>query len=115
MTDKLQCPDCGGEGEQRIGSLTIACRFCMGRGYVGGDYEPAEDPAPGELPRPEDIPVWEEPGMDAFPGCKVCLGAGVVVHVGDINAPSKVVESSCPACGGGGGGRGGRAGSPPGF
>ncbi|MDL4774984.1 MULTISPECIES: hypothetical protein [Thermomonosporaceae] len=109
MTDKLECPDCGGEGEQRIGPLRFACRFCMGRGYVGGDYEPAEDPAPGDLSRPEDTPVWDEPVMAGFPGCVTCLGAGMVVHVGDINRPTKMVESRCPACHGGPG-----PGLPPG-
>lgn len=98
MTDKLECPDCGGTGEQRFGWLRLACRFCMGRGHVGGDYEPAEDPAPEDLPRVQDVPMWDEVGMDRFPGCKVCLGAGVVVHVGDIERPSKVIESPCPAC-----------------
>lgn len=43
MSDPITCPDCDGRGVEKIGPLTLACRFCLGRGQVGGDYEPAED------------------------------------------------------------------------
>lgn len=37
------CPECGGEGEKRLGPLTLACEECGGSGEVGGDV-----PAVGE-------------------------------------------------------------------
>ncbi|WP_067478904.1 hypothetical protein [Actinomadura hibisca] len=99
MTDRLECPDCGGTGEKRLGPLRFGCLFCHGLGWVGEDNEPAERGA-DEQDDGGFEPVWETSAAQTFPGCKVCLGAGVVVHVGDIDRPSKVVESPCPACGG---------------
>ena len=99
MTDRLDCPDCAGTGEQRFTGLTLACRFCCGRGYVGDDYEPAEDPDPEDFPPAEATPWWDKAGAENFPAqCRQCMGAGVVVDVGDINQPSKLVEAPCPAC-----------------
>lgn len=98
MTDRLTCPDCGGDGQQRIGWLTLQCRFCLGAGYVGDDNEPAED---STLRAPQDIPVWQEPAMREFAGCTRCLGTGRIVGLGgDVTGgvPSSMVEAPCPVC-----------------
>jgi hypothetical protein len=41
-TDPITCPECDGDGGQRLGRLRIACTFCGGLGWVGGEHEPAE-------------------------------------------------------------------------
>jgi len=83
VSDRLDCPDCGGSGEQRMGPLVLACNFCGGRGYVGDDSGPP----------PEPPPVWADVGTANFPGCRVCLGAGHVVT-------STLQQLPCPACSG---------------
>lgn len=93
MTDRLDCPDCAGTGEHRIGSLVLQCEFCLGAGYVGDDNEPAEEHPPGG----DAPPVWEQPGVDTR-GCPTCLGSGVVVHLGADEPASKMVEAPCPVC-----------------
>ena len=52
MTDRIECPDCEGTGEQTISSLRLSCRFCQGTGYVGGDNEPADELSPPPVHRP---------------------------------------------------------------
>lgn len=105
MTDPITCPECGGTGEQRIGTLRLACRFCHGAGQVGGEYEPAEGghqrtdgyrtPTEGEeydpqvhgpLPAARDHPAVLGSGL-----CRTCLGARVVVS-------STLIEAPCPEC-----------------
>lgn len=100
MSDRLDCPDCGGTGEQPFGPLTVLCLFCRGRGYVGDDNEPAEDHEPTEFdPYAAPQPLaGEQPGADGLPGCPTCLGVGKVVNVGDIRRPSTLVEAPCPMC-----------------
>ncbi|SEG88189.1 hypothetical protein SAMN04489712_12194 [Thermomonospora echinospora] len=95
MTDRLDCPDCGGSGEHRLGSLTLQCEFCLGAGYVGDDNEPAE-----ERPLGDTSPVWEQLGANAMPGCPRCLGTGVVIHLGTERPARRMVKTACPACSG---------------
>jgi RecJ-like exonuclease len=101
LTDRLVCPECGGTGEQIIGTLRLGCLFCGGRGYVGDDNEPAEDTPPPDMPDP----VWEHPAAQGLPLCPRCLGAGKVVNLGGTGEPTgKLVELPCPACSGRAGG-----------
>lgn len=100
MSDVMDCPDCDGIGVDQLATgLTVACRFCCGRGWVGGEHEPAEDKP---LSDAATIPHWKTAGAEqraeAF-GCRQCLGTGLVVHVGDIRRPTKLVEVDCPVCG----------------
>lgn len=96
MTDRLQCPDCGGSGRQVIGPLRMACLFCHGFGYVGGDNEPAEE---RELPIHAMRPVWDEPAVRVLAVCRVCFGARKVVNLGGTGEPTgHLVEMPCPAC-----------------
>jgi len=107
MTDPITCPECGGEGVERLGPLALACRFCQGAGEVGGENEPAEDgqvredgyrqPREGEaydpdvhgpLPSVQDHPAVQRSGL-----CTQCLGAGSVM----IREPVLRVVP-CPAC-----------------
>ncbi|MDA0632325.1 hypothetical protein OUY22_02780 [Nonomuraea sp. MCN248] len=83
MTDPITCPDCAGSGTERLAGLRLACRFCAGRGWVGGAHEPAERaPRPPEGPPPvwED-PRWRDPLVTAAFPCRRCLGAGTVTSV----------------------------------
>lgn len=97
LTDRLQCPDCGGTGRQVIGPLTLACRFCLGQGYVGEDHEPAEEREAS--PVAAAAPVWEEPAVQVLMVCRVCLGARKIVNLGGTGEPTgKLVEMPCPAC-----------------
>lgn len=96
MTDPITCPDCDGEGEHVLGPMRFLCCFCHGTGEVGGDNEPAEREEETEFdPYIERSPVRES---IATPGCGTCFGTGKVVNVGDIRRPSRLVESTCPAC-----------------
>jgi hypothetical protein len=97
MSDRLQCPDCYGTGQQAIGPLRLSCRFCLGRGYVGDDNEPAEEhEAP---PMAATRPVWEEPPVRVLTVCRVCFGARKVVNLGGTGEPTGyLVEMPCPAC-----------------
>lgn len=97
----MDCPDCGGSGEQLIGPVRVMCYFCRGHGYVGDDNEPAERGEIEESSQPP--PVWEQLGSEVLPGCAACLGTGRVVGLGgDVNGgvPSAMIERSCPACSG---------------
>lgn len=103
MTDRLDCPDCGGTGEQAIGPLRLLCQFCRGRGYVGDDNEPAERNADEglEVDPMNATPAWEQSGADAIPGCATCFGTGKVIGLGGNvrgGVPSWLAEGPCPAC-----------------
>jgi hypothetical protein len=105
MTDRLDCPNCAGTGEQRLGPLRLLCTFCRGLGYVGDDNEPAErnDDADEEAHPMTEPPVWQHPATEGLPGCRVCFGSGRVVNLGgDVRGgtPSRMVEAPCPACSG---------------
>lgn len=98
MSDPLTCPECEGSGEEHLGPLVLACRFCCGRGEVGGDHEPAEDP-----PEPEGFgpPVGRSVPVRESGLCATCLGAGVVASLGCDEQgchPGTVIEVPCPSC-----------------
>jgi RecJ-like exonuclease len=96
LTDRLQCPDCGGTGRQVIGPLQMACRFCSGQGYVGGDNEPAKDHNGDSHPI---RPVWQEPAARTLTVCRVCFGAKKVVNLGGTGEPTGyLIEMPCPEC-----------------
>lgn len=114
MTDRIACPECAGRTETHIGSLRLRCRFCHGRGVVGGGFEPAEGgrqrrdgyrkPEEGEQYDPDEhgpLPaVWEHPVTSDLGCCRTCLGAGEVMHLGDIYRAraERGVMIPCPAC-----------------
>ncbi|WUH97138.1 hypothetical protein OHR68_26825 [Spirillospora sp. NBC_00431] len=111
MSDEIECPECGGTGEQRLGPLQLMCMFCHGRKVVGGGRGPRDGgtrynaqgwkvPEDGETydaqvhgPLP---PVWEHPAVRSSGLCTRCLGAGVVVAEGTY------AEAPCPVCSDGG-------------
>lgn len=96
LTDRLQCPECEGTGQQAIGPLRMVCMFCRGLGYVGDDNEPAED---NREPSGPMRPIWEEPAVRTIAVCHMCLGAGKVVNLGGTGEPTgKMIEMPCPAC-----------------
>lgn len=103
MTDRLECPDCGGNGTQRFGPLTVMCQFCRGFGYVGDDNEPATRNADeSERVHPMSAtPAWDQPGAEHLPGCSRCLGTGQVISLGgDVRGgvPTKLTRIACPEC-----------------
>ncbi|MDL4772885.1 MULTISPECIES: hypothetical protein [Thermomonosporaceae] len=105
MTDRLECPDCSGTGEQKFGPLTVSCLFCRGLGYVGDDNEPAtRDEVESEDVHPMTAtPAWDQPGGDRVSGCPQCLGTGRVISLGgDVRGgvPTQMIQTACPSCGG---------------
>lgn len=97
MSDRLQCPQCNGTGEQVAGPLRMVCTFCQGAGYVGDDNEPAEE---REAPPGPVRPVWEHPAVRTLTVCKTCLGTRKVVNLSDREGETtgKLVEMPCPEC-----------------
>ncbi|MGC5010123.1 hypothetical protein ACLQ2R_05105 [Streptosporangium sp. DT93] len=82
MSDPITCPECEGEGGQRLGRLRIACRFCDGRGWVGAEQEPAEPPPPpAEQPPAWEHRIWFDSAAAAVLGCRYCLGSQTVAHL----------------------------------
>jgi hypothetical protein len=74
----------------------LECRFRHGSGYVGGDYEPAEDQG-DEFQRMR--PVWQEPSTGTLTVCRVCFGAKKVVNLGGTGEPTgQLIELPCPEC-----------------
>lgn len=115
MTDPITCPECGGTGQQALDTLRLACRFCLGRGEVGGDYEPAEgghirtdgfrNPTEGESYDPAVHgplpPVQDHPAVRDLPLCTQCMGSGEVINFGaDMcsQAPRTLLKAPCPRC-----------------
>lgn len=101
VNDEIECPECGGTGEQRLGPLRLMCVFCDGRKVVGGAPEQAEDgprhrrgEASGTERRGRPPAVWEHPAVRGSGLCPHCLGAGVVVAGGSY------AEAPCPVCSG---------------
>jgi hypothetical protein len=88
----------------------MACHECGGVGQVGGDVEPClrddgyRQPYEGEDYDPDihgPLPaVWEQPAVRGVPGCPACLGAGVVINLGDIYraTTNTMVQLPCPRC-----------------
>lgn len=100
MSDPITCPQCAGRGWESFGVLHLACRFCVGRGVVGGPDDPIENPPP---PPTEPPPVWEHKAWrdTALTGtitCRYCLGARVVSHYSEERRT--LITSACPACAG---------------
>lgn len=82
MTDPITCPECQGAKGERLGELFLACQFCHGRGWVGGDHEPAETPPPPAAPPPAwEHKVWGDSYIAAALPCRRCLGSGRLAHV----------------------------------
>lgn len=83
MTDPITCPECGGRRGEQVGAAFLACQFCHGRGWVGGEHEPAEqgqEPPDGPPPVWDD-PRWRDPAIASAFSCRRCLGAGKVTSV----------------------------------
>ncbi|MFB4294778.1 hypothetical protein ACBI99_44615 [Nonomuraea sp. ATR24] len=98
VTDPITCPECGGQRGERLGTLFLACRFCGGRGVVGGAHEPAEqsaEPPPGGPPPAWQHRVWQDPWIAAAIGCRYCLGSRQVTHVDDEKGTLVTVPCSC--------------------
>lgn len=114
MTDPITCPECDGHGTETIGALVMACRFCHGRGTVGGDYEPAQgghqrtdgyrNPIDGESYDPAvhgPLPaVQNHPAVRTLTGCRTCLGTGEIVNVSetDREKATTIRRTPCPDC-----------------
>lgn len=97
MTDPITCPQCQGRKGQRYGALFLACPFCQGRGWVGGEHEPAE-----QAPEPPDGPPpvwqdrrWRDPVVAEALGCPYCFGSGQVTHVDRERGALVTVACSC--------------------
>lgn len=95
MTDPITCPECGGRRGQQLGALFLACPFCHGRGWVGGEHEPAEPPPPPSH-RP---PAWAHRSLAGTGICGHCLGAGRVLLLGGGETPRVAGRTApCPSC-----------------
>ncbi|GAA4240514.1 hypothetical protein GCM10022254_65450 [Actinomadura meridiana] len=93
VSNEIECPECGGTGEQRLGPLQLLCQYCHGRRVVGGTPRNAPQGDEDHDPLP---PVWEHPAVRSSGLCTHCLGAGVVVAEGTY------AEAPCPVCADGG-------------
>ena len=94
MTDPIRCPECEGRLGDQIGALFFACRFCQGRGWVGGEHEPGAD-----VPR-RRVPVWEnrmwnDPNVAATFTCRFCLDARQVAHIDEAAGTIVTVPCLC--------------------
>ncbi|MFF0249912.1 hypothetical protein [Streptosporangium sandarakinum] len=97
MSDPITCPECEGAGGRRLGRLRIACPFCQGRGWVGGEHEPAEPaPAPAGPPPAGEHRIWSDPAAAAALGCRLCLGAKAVAHLDETTRTLVMVPCACP-------------------
>ncbi|KAB8186888.1 hypothetical protein FH608_046205 [Nonomuraea phyllanthi] len=100
MTDPITCPECQGSKGELVGPLFLACRFCGGLGWVGGDNEPAEacsKPPPPE-PTATNHRVWSDPVVSAAFPCRLCFGSRKVAHF-DREAGT-LVQVPCRCAGG---------------
>ncbi|MEV4173965.1 hypothetical protein [Nonomuraea sp. NPDC049709] len=97
MTDPITCPECHGRRGEQLGDLFLACQFCGGRGWVGGDNEPAER-GHGEPPPPppaSEHKVWSDPWIAAQLGCRYCLGSKQVSHIDEDAGTLVTVPCVC--------------------
>lgn len=98
VTDPLACPECDGSGGDRVGPMFLACRFCAGRGWVGGAYEPAEGGAvPAERPPAWEDKIWNDPDIAAAFKCRLCLDSKQVSHVDDVARTLVTLPCLCVA------------------
>ncbi|MFI6928647.1 hypothetical protein ACIBIZ_52620 [Nonomuraea spiralis] len=82
MTDRITCPDCQGRRGLRFGDLFFACRFCAGLGHVSSRNEAAAHGEPPDSPPPAwKHQVRQDNWIADVLGCRICLGAGRVMHV----------------------------------
>ncbi|MGN9783071.1 hypothetical protein ACTMTF_16685 [Nonomuraea sp. ZG12] len=98
MSDPITCPECEGRRGQRLGRMFLTCRFCQGRGWVGGAHEPAER---DQNPPPVQPPAWEhkawaDPVVAAALPCRYCLGARSVAHVDEDSGT--LLMAAFPGC-----------------
>ena len=98
MTDPIACPECHGRRGQLVGATFLACQFCGGRGWVGGDNEPAErGDEPPTSPGPAwEHKVWTDPAVATAIRCRYCLGARQVANVDEC--AGTIVMAACPVC-----------------
>lgn len=103
VTDHIACPECEGRRVERLAGLELACRFCGGLGWVGGDNEPAQRGVkpPPPPPNATNHPVWSDPWIAAAIGCRLCLGSRQVMHVDEeagtlIKVPCRCVDDRRP-------------------
>ncbi|MCG5213322.1 hypothetical protein [Streptosporangium sp. KLBMP 9127] len=95
MTDPITCPECDGRKGDRLGELFLACRFCGGLGWVGGEHEPAERRL---RPPPEPPPAWRHPALAGTGLCGYCLGSGQVIALGGgEQQATSITMAPCPA------------------
>lgn len=101
MTDPITCPECDGGGGQRLGRLRIACTFCGGLGWVGGEHEPAERGEGEPPPRPPawEHRIWSEPAVAAALACRYCLDSGTVAHLNETARTLVTVPCRCRTSG----------------
>ncbi|MFI6802797.1 hypothetical protein [Streptosporangium canum] len=101
MTDPITCPDGDGDGGRRLGWLRIACAFCGGLGWVGGEHEPAERGQGEPPPRPPawEHRIWSEPAVAAALACRYCLGSGTVAHLNETTRTLVTVPCRCHTSG----------------
>lgn len=97
MTDPITCPECQGRKGQQVGGLFLACQFCGGLGWVGGENEPAER---CEKPPPPVAPawqhkVWSDPWIASALPCRLCLGSKQVTHIDEAAGTLVSVPCQC--------------------
>lgn len=97
VTDPITCPECQGRRGEQLGPLFLACRFCGGTGWVGGDNEPAErcQKPPPPPPTATDHKVWSDPWIAAALPCRYCLGAGTVASIDEERGALVTIPCSC--------------------
>ncbi|MEV0382392.1 hypothetical protein [Nonomuraea sp. NPDC050643] len=99
VTDPITCPACQGRRGEWFVDLFLACRFCSGLGWVGGDNEPlerCEKPPPPE-PTASDHKVWSDPLIAAAFPCRLCLGSRQVAHLDKEAGTLVTVPCQCVA------------------
>ncbi|MGI5286661.1 hypothetical protein ACQEVF_25435 [Nonomuraea polychroma] len=97
VTDPITCPECQGHRGERLGTLFLACQFCGGAGWVGGDNEPAErcEKPPPPPPSATNHKVWSDPWIASAIGCRFCLGSKKVTHVDEETRTLVTVPCPC--------------------
>ncbi|MGW0806809.1 hypothetical protein [Nonomuraea sp. NPDC002799] len=94
MTDDIACPQCEGRRGELLGKLFLACTFCGGLGWVGGDNEPARHQAKPPPQSAVNHPVWNDPWIAAMIDCRYCLGSRRMAHI-DEDAGT-LITAPCP-------------------
>ena len=96
MPDEITCPQCQGRTWEMLGALRIECAFCHGRGVVGGQSDPEENPP---LPPKEPPPIWEDRRWQdpafAHISCRYCFGSREVSHYDGAAGTLVMVPCRC--------------------